>query len=278
MGCVMRSILACEALNNLIVEAKFSLKKYRIQEKLLLNPVCSSMQKSPFVFPALALVVFAAVLGVSSWVSPDTILPLQQPTTTATPDIPEMPPEDSWIIVDLPADATQLEFGAEVYRLVCKACHGDKGQGLTDDWRAQWDPRDQNCWQSKCHARNHPPDGFYMPISPAVVGPPLKIFGTALDLYNYIHTRMPWHDPGSMTEKESWSVTAYILKINNVDPGSDLNAATAAQIRLRADAAAPVDVQVEELNRISPYWAVALIVVIALLFLGILALNRRSTD
>jgi len=93
------------------------------------------------------------------------------------------PTEDSWVIVDLPEDATQLEYGTEVYRLVCKACHGDKGQGLTGDWRAQWEPEDQNCWQSKCHALNHPPDGFYMPQVPAVVGQPIRDFGTALNLY-----------------------------------------------------------------------------------------------
>jgi mono/diheme cytochrome c family protein len=144
-----------------------------------------------------------------------------------------MPPtEDSWIIVDLPADATQLEYGTEVYRLVCKACHGDKGQGLTDDWRAQWAPEDQNCWQSKCHARNHPPDGFYMPQVPAVLGQPIRGFGTALNLYTYTHTYMPWHDRGSMTEKESWSVTAYLLKINGIDPPPELNVETAAKIDL----------------------------------------------
>jgi hypothetical protein len=151
-----------------------------------------------------------------------------------------MPPsEGSWIIVDLPVNATQLEYGTEVYRLVCKACHGDKGQGLTEDWRAQWPPEDQNCWQSKCHALNHPPDGFYMPQAPAVVGSPVAALGNALNLYNYIHTSMPWHDRGSMTEKESWSVTAYILKINGIDPGPELNAETAAKISLGGIATIP---------------------------------------
>jgi len=145
-----------------------------------------------------------------------------------------MPPKDpgSWIIVDLPPDATQLEYGTEIYRLVCKACHGDKGQGLTDDWRAQWAPEDQNCWQSKCHAANHPPDGFVMPQVPAVVGQPMKGFGTALNLYNFVHNYMPWHDRGSMTEKESWSVTAYLLKINGIDPPPELNTENAADIDL----------------------------------------------
>ena len=189
------------------------------------------MQKSLLFFPTLTVVAMVMTLGVSSWTSSGTIVPLQEATPTSEP-VGMVPTEDSWIIVDLPEDATQLEYGTEVYRLVCKACHGDKGQGLTDDWRAQWAPEDQNCWQSKCHALNHPPDGFYMPQVPKVLGQPVRGFGTALNLYNYIHDYMPWHDRGSMTQKESWSVTAYILKINDVDPGLELDAETAANIDL----------------------------------------------
>ena len=242
---------------------------------------------SPFLF-VLALTL---VLGISGWISPGAVVKMQTPTATATPSKTSMPTEDSWIIVDLPPDASQLEYGTEVYRLVCKACHGDKGQGLTDDWRAQWAPQDQNCWQSKCHALNHPPDGFYMPASPAVVGPPLMIFETALDLYNYIHTRMPWHDPGSMLESESWSVTAYILKINGIDPGPELNADTAAKILLRAKSAQPASPPTavaqsdqdstnnfhdENDGNISPFWTVAIIATVALVLVGVFLLTRRS--
>lgn len=247
------------------------------------------MQKPYFFFPLLASLALVVMLGVSSWSSPGTIIPLQDATPSAIPVETLTPEEDSWIIVDLPPDATQLEYGAEVYRLVCKACHGDKGQGLTDDWRAQWNPRDQNCWQSKCHGGNHPPDGFYLPMSPAVVGPPLQMFDTALDLYNYIHTYMPWHDPASMTQKDSWSVTAYILKINNIDPGSDLNPNTASEIRLRSGSIPPVSpvpalatdavpissLQEEEVNRISPIWIAAISVAVVLIIFGIVTLIRR---
>lgn len=189
------------------------------------------MPKNQIPFPFLSVLILVATLGISSWRSPGTVVPLQEATPTAVPGA-AAPTEDSWIIIDLPPDATQLEYGEEVYRLVCKACHGDKGQGLTDDWRAQWEPEDQNCWQSKCHALNHPPDGFFIPPVPAVVGEPIKAFGNAMSLYTYNHYAMPWHDRGSMTEKESWSVTAYILQINGIDPGSELNAETAPGIDL----------------------------------------------
>ncbi len=216
------------------------------------------------------------------------VVRMQTPTSTAI--AAKTPTGDSWIIVELPADATQIEYGAEIYRLVCKAYHGDRGQGLTDDWRAKWDPKDQNCWQSKCQALNHPPDGFYLPPSPAVVGPPLVMFETALDLYNYNHTRMPWHNPGSMLESESWSVTAYILKMNKIDPGPELNAETAAKIYLSGTPSQPAPqpivvtevsqeqihaLQNESAGRASPFWVVAIGVVIILVVIGILLLKRR---
>ena len=236
--------------------------------------------------PILAGMALVVMLGVSSWISPGTIVPLQSDAVTPTPT------EDSWVIVDLPADATQLEYGTEVYRLVCKACHGDRGQGLTDDWRAQWAPKDQNCWQSKCHALNHPPDGFYMPMSPPVVGPPLVMFETALDLYEYNRQFMPWHDPGNMTESEYWSVTAYILKINGVDPGPILNAKTAAAIPLRGNraespqspaagtAVSPPHEVPQEPAESPPApgaWTVAIVAGVAPLLVAAYALFRRTT-
>ena len=102
---------------------------------------------------------------------------------------------------------------------MCSACHAHSGEGLTDAWRATWDPEDQNCWQSKCHAANHPPDGFELPIAPAVVGrQALAPFQTATDLHDYIQARMPWQEPNSLTEEEGWAVTAYVIKLNRMNP------------------------------------------------------------
>ena len=70
-----------------------------------------------------------------------------------------------------------------------------------------------------------------MPIAPAFVGPAaMANFGTALDLQNFIQANMPWNNPGALTEKDSWSVTAYIMTMNQIDPGKELDAKTAAQI------------------------------------------------
>lgn len=142
--------------------------------------------------------------------------------------------EPSWIKLNLPEYASQLERGAEIYRLVCSACHAYDGTGLTDEWRATWTEDAQNCWQSKCHGENHPPDGFFLPHSPAVVGPIIPaLFDTAYDLYQYNQYYMPWQNPNSLTEDEAWAVTAYVLELNQFDPGPFLDAEGAKKILLR---------------------------------------------
>ena len=126
-------------------------------------------------------------------------------------------PQKSWLILpDLPASASPADVGAEIYRLVCRDCHGDIGQGLTDEWRATWAPGDQNCWQSKCHASNHPPDGFVLPrFVPPVMGPSgLAQFDEAADLFEFIRSEMPMHNPGSLTDEEYWQLTAYLFQEN----------------------------------------------------------------
>ena len=141
---------------------------------------------------------------------------------------------------------TQADQGAQVYYQVCMACHGDRGQGLSDEWRGVLDPADQNCWQSRCHASNYPPGGFVFPkIVPAVVSPGMVArFETALDLHDFLRARMPYQAPGSLDEEEYWQLTAFLLRANGIDPGPPpLDSQRASLILLRASlmpaAAAP---------------------------------------
>jgi cytochrome c5 len=141
---------------------------------------------------------------------------------------------------DLPANATQADYGAEIYTLVCRDCHGNRGQGLTADWIATWAPADQNCWQSKCHAANHPPDGFSLPhyVPPLVGAQFLSRFKTAMDLYNYISQAMPWQDPGYLALNQYWQVAAFLLRLNGMDPGQNvLNAQNASSFEITQPAA-----------------------------------------
>ena len=192
--------------------------------------MCSPARTSLFPLSALAL------LAMALWSCSSTASPAPSPSpTTAAPVATRTPVSThQWILIDLPPGATQVQYGAEVYRLVCRDCHGDRGQGLTAEWRATWAPADQNCWQAKCHGESHPQDGFKLPVAPPIVGKPaISQFATANDLYEFIQNEMPWQNPGSLTERDAWGVTTYVLTMNQIDPGPVLDAGTALQIRLR---------------------------------------------
>jgi cytochrome c len=113
---------------------------------------------------------------------------------------------------------TQVEQGHYVYYLSCMVCHGDRGQGLTEEWRGALDPADRNCWQSRCHAPNHPPEGFEFPkFAPAIIGPGrLTHHETAARLYEFLRTRMPWQAPGLLSDDEYWRLTAFLVDANGV--------------------------------------------------------------
>ena len=131
---------------------------------------------------------------------------------------------------------TQLDEGSLIYWKICLTCHGDRGQGLTDKWRAVFGG-DENCWTSKCHAPNHPPQGFFIPrdrLPPAIKGPgTLTRFKTDQELYDYITAPMPWWNPNSLTTEQTWQVSAYLLKMNgNLPDGLVLNATDASAVQV----------------------------------------------
>jgi hypothetical protein len=184
----------------------------------------------------------AMLLGVGILVrvilSPEPI-PRQELTMTSDLAQPAMMPtqEESWLnLSGLPEDATQVEVGAQIYYLVCSTCHGDHGQGLTNEGIDPTDRRNINCWQSKCHASNHPNDGFKLPHRiPPIVGPHMASkYLSAQELHEFVSASMPWHAPGSLTSQEYWQVTAYVLYINGINIGErDLNSGNAASVTLR---------------------------------------------
>ncbi len=139
------------------------------------------------------------------------------PEPTPTPSA-FLPPElDKPVMPDNPLLADK---GAEMYWAVCMACHGNKGQGLTEEWRRVGFGEDMNCWQSKCHAPNHPPEGFDLPrVIPPVIGPgTLKRFTIADELHRYLVATMPWWKPGSLTSEDAWGLTAFLLRENGSLP------------------------------------------------------------
>lgn len=113
---------------------------------------------------------------------------------------------------------TLVELGRYDYYLYCMVCHGDRGQGLTEEWRNAGDPADANCWQSRCHASNYPPGGFALPnYAPTLIGAyALARFATIGDLYDYIHLSMPWHMPGFLDDAQYQRIALFLADANGV--------------------------------------------------------------
>lgn len=155
------------------------------------------------------------------------------------------PTVDRLAVPPLSDNPSQLEHGTFIYKQVCMACHGDMGQGLTEEWRREW-KEDYNCWQSECHSSSHPPWGFEIPTTccPAVSGSgTLMRFDTAAELYTYITETMPWWSPGNRSTQEYWDVTAYLLHQNGALPANvELNPGNALVVQLRPGSAPPGDV------------------------------------
>ncbi len=153
--------------------------------------------------------------------------PMAPPTHSSSPATP----------IALAEGSDQETRGAQVYTQRCITCHGDRGQGLTLEWRLTWDPAHQNCGQPNCHGLNHPPEGFYLPnmYAPAIVGKDtLDRFQTGQDVFDFISTRMPFQVPGTLPREDYWALTAFLLRQNGITPpGAEVGESNASRILLR---------------------------------------------
>jgi hypothetical protein len=103
-------------------------------------------------------------------------------------------------------------------------CHGDKGQGLTEEFRQLYPVEEQNCWDSGCHGARPYEDGWTLPSTvPALVGPgELSNFESEAALYGYIRATMPFHDPSTLEDGIYQRITAFLIRQNGhmVSPGA----------------------------------------------------------
>ncbi len=137
----------------------------------------------------------------------------------------------------------QADTGSQVYWGMCQDCHGDQGQGLTAEWRAAYAPEVQNCWAAGCHGEDAPTNSFTIPEAgaPALAGPgALPQFSTAYDLGTFIQESMPLYPTGSLTEDQSWELTAYILSFNQAgDPSLTLSGTNSGAIPIHSQIELP---------------------------------------
>lgn len=132
---------------------------------------------------------------------------------------------------------TQTDDGEQLYWLHCQPCHGDVGQGLTDEWRAEYPEDHQNCWKSGCHGDKPYEEGFTLPDTvPAIIGgDSLKRFQTLGDVYEFTRATMPFEYPGVLSDEEYLAVTAFLAQENSLGNGILLTKANMAQVQLRPE-------------------------------------------
>ena len=144
----------------------------------------------------------------------------QEATPAATPTIDRLaaPPT-----VENP---NQADEGAQLYWLYCQPCHGDQAQGLTDEWRAQYPPEDQNCWESGCHGNQPYEEGFTLPtdVPPLAGEASLERFESWGEVYQFMQRAMPYQDPGSLTEEEYLAILAFLARAHDAWEGTRLEA------------------------------------------------------
>ena len=204
----------------------------------------------------------------------------------ASSSLQTMPTPDRLAEPTLPPSPSQADYGAQVYWLSCLPCHGDKGQGLTDEFRTTYPPEEQNCWERGCHGPNPYESGFTIPKTiPAVIGPgAISNFSDAAQLQSFIHAAMPFWKPGSLTDDEAWRVTAFLVRENGVWDGvGELNASNAGDVSISrgmpTPSVKPEQIQVEERAGINPWLVLlgGLVVVVFLLFVILKKSQNKTT-
>ena len=205
-----------------------------------------------------------------------------RPQVDATPIASPLGTVDRLAEPTLPAAPSQADHGAQVYWLSCLPCHGDRGQGLTDEFRDTYPKEDRFCWNSGCHGARPYDNGFKLPMTiPAVVGAgTLQKFADASVLEGYIKGAMPFWKPGSLTDDQTWQVTAFILRANGLwDARVELNASNADQVRVGAKEAVPTSTpgsaKGQLSNQVVRPFAIGGLVVLAVILLLIL-LPKKS--
>lgn len=205
-----------------------------------------------------------------------TALTVEQQSATPTPDRLAEP--------TLPASPSQADAGAQVYWLSCMPCHGDRGQGLTDEFRNAYPPEDRNCWESGCHGKRPYQNGFTLPMTiPAVIGPgTISNFSDAAQLQAFIHAAMPFWKPGSLTDEDSWRVTAFILRQNGLwNDTVELDASNATSVKIPGGTPNPVvtpqQAQVQNGGVLNPWLILIGILLMLVVLFFVLKKSKNKT-
>lgn len=134
----------------------------------------------------------------------------------AQTDVTPTPTYDPLVEPPLPEHPTELELGKNLYWHWCMPCHGDVGQGLTDEFRGVWEPDHQNCWARGCHTGRKEDLGFPIPtVVPAIVrDDKLAQFPSLQALTDFLQATHPPQRPGILEADEYHAIAAYVFTMN----------------------------------------------------------------
>lgn len=118
---------------------------------------------------------------------------------------------DRLAIPTIPPNPTQVERGRLVYYMICMPCHGDQGQGLTEEFRQVWVEDHQNCWARGCHSGRGEDKGFPLPrVIPAVKN--LSDYHSIAELVAYLQRTHPPQSPGRLSVAEYRQVSLFLFE------------------------------------------------------------------
>jgi len=237
---------------------------------MCLTRVCAARSKSVLIsrirfllFPLGFALLLTAIIS-QGGMALNAPLDVRQESLTASPT------PDRLAKPTMPASPSQADIGAQVYWLYCSPCHGDRGQGLTNEFRQLYPPEDQNCWKSHCHGNVTYENGFTIPkVIPALIGPgALQKFPTAANVFGFAKAAMPFQRPGVLTDKEYYQIVSFLLRENKLwTAQTELTASNADQIPVGPPPATPTPQPVFALSSTQPYVAIVLIVGVLILIL-----------
>lgn len=117
----------------------------------------------------------------------------------------------------LPENPSEYDLGHNWYWHNCMTCHGDVGQGLTDEFRAIWPKEEQNCWAHGCHGGRMDDEGFPIPtvVPPLVEDGKLSQFDSQQAFYDFLKSTHPPQDPGCLDDEQYQAIVKYVFSMND---------------------------------------------------------------
>jgi cytochrome c len=123
----------------------------------------------------------------------------------------------------LPAGGGDATRGAELYQAQCASCHGANGEG------AAGNPPGPPL------VGREPREGFPFGNDLKLVRTVGNYWPEATTLFDYIKRTMPLSAPGSLSDDDVYSLTAYLLVANEILPaGATLDSASLMAVRMPA--------------------------------------------